>query len=479
MMMAEAKFDFGMIGLGTMGQNLSYNMADHGFSVAGYDKSKEKVAEFGKEAKGAQVAGFADIGGFISALKSPKIVMMLVPAGPIVDAVIKDLKPFLAKGDLLLDCGNSHFSDTEARLKALADEGLLYMGIGVSGGEEGARFGPSIMPGGDRKSYALVEKMLTAVSAKVNGEACVAWLGTGAAGHYVKMVHNGIEYAIMQIIAESYHLLKNVLSLDNSALHGVYKHWNKGRLQSYLMEITAAIFLQKDDLGDGLLVDKILDESAQNGTGKWTSQSAMDLFVPVSPIDAAVTSRDISSLKDERVKSSALYQWDAPKYTGDKEAFIKSLENAVYASSILAYSVGFSLLAKASEVHKFELKLSEIARIWRGGCIIRSQFLEDIVRAFDKAPLLSSLIFDEGVKASLEAAQTGLRFSLKAAVDAGVAAPVMMASLSYFDGMRCAQLPANLIQAQRDFFGSHTYKRTDREGIFHTKWPSTLHDGRK
>lgn len=477
--MAEMNYDFGMIGLGTMGQNLSYNMADHGFTVAGYDKNKDKVDEFGKDAEGATVAGFGDISSFVSALKSPKVIMMLVPAGPIVDAVIKDLKPFLKKGDLLLDCGNSHFSDTQRRLDALSTEGLLFMGIGVSGGEEGARFGPSIMPGGDRKAYALVEKMLTAVSAKVNGEPCVAWLGTGAAGHYVKMVHNGIEYAIMQIIAESYHLMKSSLGLDNAALHQIYSEWNEGRLQSYLMEITADIFVQQDDLGEGQLLDKILDVSAQNGTGKWTSESAMDLFVPVSPIDASVTSRDISSLKDERLKASGMFTWDAPKYAGNKEAFIDNLEQAVYASSILAYSVGFSLLAKASDTHKFELKLSEIARIWRGGCIIRSAFLEDIMRAFDKAPLLSTLMFDEGVNRSLESTQSGLRFSLKAAVDAGVAVPVMMASLSYFDAMRCANLPANLIQAQRDFFGSHTYRRLDREGIFHTNWPSTLHDGRK
>ncbi|MEO6833960.1 MAG: NADP-dependent phosphogluconate dehydrogenase [Chitinophagaceae bacterium] len=477
--MANKNYDFGMIGLGTMGQNLSYNMADHGFTVAGYDKNKGKVEAFGKDAEGTSVAGFGDIGSFISALKSPKVIMMLVPAGPIVDAVIKDLKPFLKEGDLLLDCGNSHFSDTEKRLRDLDADGLLYMGVGVSGGEEGARFGPSIMPGGDRKSYALVEKVLTAVSAKVNGEPCVAWLGTGAAGHYVKMVHNGIEYSIMQIIAESYHLLKSTLGLDNDALHEVYRKWNEGRLQSYLMEITADIFVQKDDLGEGRLLDKILDESAQNGTGKWTSQSAMDLFVPVSPIDAAVTSRDISSLKDERVKASTMYSWEAAKYSGDKEEFIQKLEQAVYASSILAYSVGFSLLAKASETHKFELRLSEIARIWRGGCIIRSAFLEDIMKAFDAAPLLTTLMFNEGIKDSLESAQSGLRSSLKAAVDAGVAVPVMMASLSYFDATRCEKLPANLIQAQRDFFGSHTYKRTDREGIFHTKWPSTLQDGRK
>lgn len=472
--MAKTTFDFGMVGLGTMGQNLSYNMADHGFSVAGYDKNPAKVAAFGKEAKGAAVAGFGSMTEFIAALNSPKVIMMLVPAGPIVDAVIQDLKPFLNAGDLLLDCGNSHYTDTERRLQDLDKDGLLYMGIGVSGGEEGARFGPSIMPGGKKESFALVEKMLQAVSAKVNSEPCVAWLGNGAAGHYVKMVHNGIEYAIMQVIAESYHLLRTALGLDNAALHQVYQGWNQGRLQSYLMQITADIFTQKDDLGEGQLLDKILDESAQNGTGKWTSQSAMDLFVPLSPIDAAVSSRDISSLKTQREQLAKHYNWAAPISSVDQEKFVADLEQAVYAASILAYSVGFSLLTKASLQYKFDLELDVVARIWRGGCIIRSSFLEVIMKAFSTAPDLSSLLFDAAISTIVNEAQLGWRSSVKAAVDAGVAVPVLSASLSYFDAMRCGRLPANLIQAQRDFFGAHTYKRTDREGIFHTNWPSTI-----
>ncbi|MBS1644853.1 MAG: NADP-dependent phosphogluconate dehydrogenase [Bacteroidetes bacterium] len=472
--MAATTFDFGMIGLGTMGQNLSYNMADHGFSVAGYDKNPAKVAAFGKEADTGAVAGFGDIKEFIGALKSPKVIMMLVPAGPIVDAVINDVKPFLQSGDLLLDCGNSHFTDTDRRLQALEQEGLLYMGIGVSGGEEGARFGPSIMPGGSKKSYALVEKMLAAVAAKVNGEPCVAWLGNGSAGHYVKMVHNGIEYAIMQVIAESYHLLRTAQGLDNAALHRVYQDWNQGRLQSYLMQITADIFTQKDELGEGQLLDKIVDESAQNGTGKWTSQSAMDLFVPLSPIDTAVCSRDISSLKAEREQLAKNYAWAPPASQVAQEKFVADLEQAVYATSILAYSVGFSLLAKASSQYKLDLNLAVVARIWRGGCIIRSSFLEEIMKAFDTDPDLSSLLFDTQIATLINGAQLGWRSSVKAAVDAGVAVPVLSASLSYFDAMRCGRLPANLIQAQRDFFGAHTYKRTDREGIFHTNWPSTI-----
>lgn len=471
------QYDFGMIGLGTMGRNLVYNFADHGYSAAGYDKDINKVTALTNDAPSKNVLGIPDLKNFTDALKSPKIIMLLVPAGPIVDAVLKDLKPFLKPDDLVMDCGNSHFSDTDLRIEALKGENIQFMGVGISGGEYGARFGPSIMPGGSPEAYHRVEEMLKAVSAKVNDEPCVSYVGLGSAGHYVKMVHNGIEYALMEIIAEAYAILKECMHLSNSDLHNVFTNWNKGRLQSYLIEITADIFSQKDALSDKMLIDIILDESAQNGTGKWTSQSALDLLIPIPAIDAAVSARDLSSLKTSREAAQKKLTWEPNTLKQNEADLIESLESAVYFASIISYAQGFALMQKASDDRKFGLVPHDIARIWRGGCIIRSEFLEDILSSFKSDPKLTNIILDNKIAALLNSCQEGIRNSIKSAVDCGLPVPVMMASLAYFDSYRSEWLPANLIQAQRDYFGAHTYKRNDREGTFHTQWNQILSDG--
>ncbi len=477
--MPEQLYDFGMIGLGTMGQNLVYNMCDQGFAVAGYDKDIAKVNALTNDAEGKNAKGIADLEGFIGALKSPKVVMLLVPAGPIVDAVINELKPLLQKDDLIMDCGNSHFTDTDHRIAELEQDHIHFMGVGISGGESGARNGPSIMPGGARDVYERVAPMLKAVAAKVDGDACVTWVGNGSAGHYVKMVHNGIEYAQMQIIAEVYHLLQQNLGLDNDRLHEVFSKWDAGRMQSYLLEITADIFAQKDDLTSNRLIDMILDISKQNGTGKWTSESAMDLFVPIPAIDAAVTSRDITVLKKERATAAKKLNWFPVVFKQSESELINWVGDALHFSTIIAYAQGFALLQKASTEFHYDIKLDEVARIWRGGCIIRSSFLDEILKAFKATPGLPDILLNGDIGLLLETCQDGMRLSVKTGIDSGVPMPVIMASLAYFDSYRSARLPANLIQAQRDYFGAHTYERTDREGIFHTQWNQTNEDGSK
>jgi len=466
----ETKYDYGMIGLGTMGRNLVYNMCDHGYSVAGFDKDEGKVDSLEKEAEGRKVVGARNLNDFFAALKSPKVVMLLVPAGKPVDAVIGELKPFLSNDDLVMDCGNSHFTDTDARTEQLAKEQIHFMGVGISGGEYGARFGPSIMPGGAREAYDRVAQMLKDVSAKVNGDPCVVYLGPGSAGHYVKMVHNGIEYGLMQLIAEAYHLMKACLNLTNDDLHNIFSKWNKGRLKSYLIEITADIFAQKDDLTDNRLVDMILDASKQNGTGQWTSQNAMELYLPIPDIDAAVSARDLSGLKAERVAAQKMLEWRKVAFAGNDTELSAWLENALYFSMITTYAQGMSLLQRASKEYHYDLKLDEVAKIWRGGCIIRSGLLEDILSAYSAEPALPNLLVNKALGHELQACQDGFRLAVKTAVDAGVPIPAMMASLAYYDGYRSGWLPANLIQAQRDYFGAHTYERVDREGIFHTQW---------
>lgn len=468
--MPTQEYDYGMIGLGTMGRNLVYNMCDHGYSVAGYDKDATKVAALKTDAKDMKVFGATDLKSFLDALKSPKIIMLLVPAGHIVDSVIDDLKPFLTKDDLVMDCGNSHFTDTDRRIAQLDKEHIHFMGVGVSGGEYGARFGPSIMPGGDKDAYERVAQMLKDVSAKVNGAPCVTYLGPGSAGHYVKMVHNGIEYGQMQLIAETYHLLKACLDISNADLHNVFSKWNNGRLKSYLIEITADIFAQKDDITGKELVDMIVDSSKQNGTGQWTTQSAMNLYVPITCIDAAVSSRDLSGLKEERVAAAQLLEWHKVPFKQTNGELVDWLESALYFSMIVTYAQGLSLLQSASAKFNYNLKLTDVANIWRGGCIIRSALLEDIVAAYAEAPTLPNLMINEKMALTLQQCQDGFRLAIKTGVDAGVPMPVMMASLAYFDGYRSGWLPANLIQAQRDYFGAHTYERTDKEGIFHTQW---------
>ncbi len=468
--MPTQQYDYGMIGLGTMGCNLVYNMCDHGYSVAGFDKDTAKVDALINEAEGKKVTGMHTVEDFFAALKSPKVIMLLVPAGKPVDAVVAELKPFLSKDDLVMDCGNSHFTDTDRRTTELIKEQIHFMGVGISGGEFGARHGPSIMPGGAKEAYERVAPMLKDISAKVNGEPCVTWLGPGSAGHYVKMVHNGIEYGMMQLIAEAYHLLKECTDLSNDDLHAIFVKWNEGRLKSYLIEITADIFAQQDDLTGNRLVDMILDTSKQNGTGQWTSQSAMDLYLPIPDIDAAVSARDLSAMKIERLAAEKILNWHKVNFTNTINELVDWLEQALYFSIITAYAQGMALMQRASKEFNYDLKLDLVASIWRGGCIIRSVLLEDILSAYTAEPGLANLMVNKDMALKLEGAQDGFRLAIKTGVNTGVPMPAMMASLAYYDGYRRGWLPANLVQAQRDYFGAHTYERTDRKGTFHTQW---------
>ena len=468
--MKEQKFDYGMIGLGTMGRNLVYNMNDHGYTVIGFDKNNAQVETLKKEANNDKVFATSNLDEFIKALKTPKVIMMLVPAGKIVDEVIKELKPFLSEDDLLMDCGNSHFTDTDRRNVQLEGSGIHFMGVGISGGELGARYGPSIMPGGPKKVYERVAEMLEAVSAKANNEPCVTWLGPGSAGHYVKMVHNGIEYGLMQLISEVYHLLKECGGMNNDELHTVFSKWNEGDLQSYLIEITADIFTQKDELTDSRIIDKILDSAKQNGTGAWTSEDSMNLQVPIPVIDIAVSMRDLSAYKKEREAAQQHLKGPETKFTGDKNELVKWMGQALYFSIITVYAQGMALLQVASKKYKYDLKLENIAAIWRGGCIIRALLLEDIRSAFSKQPDLSNLMLSEVFSKKLIQSQESIRKAIRIGVESGVPIPAMMGALAYFDSYRSGWLPANLIQAQRDDFGAHKYERNDREGIFHTYW---------
>ncbi len=468
--MKDTKFDYGMIGLGTMGRNLVYNMSDHEYTVIGFDKNNSQVETLKKEAGTDKVFATSDLDEFLNALKTPKVIMMLVPAGKIVDEVIKELIPFLSENDLLMDCGNSHFTDTDRRIVQLQESGIHFMGVGISGGELGARHGPSIMPGGPKKVYERVAKMLESVSAKANNEPCVTWLGSGSAGHYVKMVHNGIEYGLMQLISEVYHLLKECVGMSNDELHAIFSKWNEGELQSYLIEITADIFTQKDDLTDSLIIDKILDSAKQKGTGAWTSEDAMSLQVPIPVIDIAVSMRDLSAYKEEREAAYQHLEGSIMKFTGDKDELVKWMEQALYFSIITVYAQGMALLQVASQKYKYDLKLENIAAIWRGGCIIRAALLEDIRSAFSKQPDLSNLMLSDSFSKKLVQSQIDIREVIQIAVESGIPIPAMMGSLAYFDSYRSGWLPANLIQAQRDNFGAHTYERNDREGIFHTHW---------
>lgn len=395
--------------------------------------------------------------------------MMLVPAGKIVDEVIEELLPLLDKGDILIDGGNSHFTDTNRRVDYLESKGLHFFGMGVSGGEEGARKGPSMMPGGDKEAYAVMKPILEAIAAKVDGAPCVTYIGPGASGHFVKMVHNGIEYGLMQLIAETYEILRNGLKLNNEEIHTVFEKWNNGRLQSFLIEITRDIFTYKTEGSDHLLVDDIKDEARAKGTGKWTSQGAMDLETPIPVIDAAVSMRDLSKYKSLRIKASELYSNSEPLAV-EKESFLALLEDAFFFSMIITYAQGMHMLSKASEEYKYDLHLDEIAKIWRGGCIIRSTFLENIYNAYGKDKSLEHLLLDADVKDLVSGALPGMRNVVSAAVTAGIAVPAYAASLSYFDNFRTQNMPSNLTQAQRDYFGAHTYALIGKEGVFHTQW---------
>ena len=463
-------FAFGMIGLGTMGRNLLLNMADHGFAVAGYDKNQKQVDLLGQEGAGKPVAGFTDPAAFVQSIRAPRAIMLLVPAGAIVDSVIAEMQPLLSAGDILIDGGNSHFTDTERRATALEAAGLHFFGMGVSGGEEGARFGPSMMPGGDREAYKTMQPVFEAIAAKVDGAPCVAYMGPGAAGHFVKMVHNGIEYGLMQLIAETYGLLKVGLGLDNAAIQAVFAGWNAGRLQCFLLDITKDIFEFENPGTDHLLLDDIKDEARSKGTGKWTSQVAMDLQSPIPTIDAAVASRDLSKYKALREQLAGLYPADNQTLSDERGALLAQLEQALYFSMIQTYAQGMHLLAQASAEFKYDLHLATIARIWRGGCIIRSAFLNDIFAAFEQNETLAHLLLDARVATLTRAAAPGARATVGAAVAAGLPVPAFAAALSYFDAFRTARSSANLIQAQRDYFGAHTYELIGKEGVFHTQW---------
>jgi len=469
--MTQQKAELGMIGLGVMGRNLLLNMADHGFAVAGYDRDPEKVTALNREGEGKKVMAAEDLTTFLDSLQRPRSVMLLVPAGDAVDAVIDELTPHLADGDLIIDGGNSYFADTDRRRDKLEAEGYHYLGIGVSGGEEGARRGPSMMPGGSREAYARVQFLLETVAAKVGDDPCVAWLGPGAAGHYVKMVHNGIEYGLMQLIAESYDLMKRGLGLDNSRLQTIYRGWNEGdELNGFLMEITGDIFGRKDDRSDADLVDMILDAARQKGTGMWTSQQALALQVPEPNIALAVLMRDLSAHRDERKQAAELLQPNLPTFNGDVQQAIDALQGALSAAFLTTYAQGMALLQEASHRYDYGLQLETVARIWRGGCIIRASLLEDLRAAYQRNPQLANPLLDQTLAKRLLQRQDQLRQTVELAARLGVPAPGLMGALAYFDSYRSDRLPTNLIQAQRDYFGAHTYERIDTAGTFHTEW---------
>lgn len=474
--MGNVKYRLGIIGLGTMGRNLLFNMAEHHFAVAGYDKDPGQVELLKQETKDQQVLGFSQITEFVASLEFPRVIILLVPAGKIVDDVLSELQPLLTKGDIIIDSGNSHFTDTMARVKALQLNGFHFFGMGISGGEEGARFGPSMMPGGDVDAYQFVKPVFEAIAAKVNNEPCVAYIGPGASGHFVKMVHNGIEYALMQLIADSFELMKKGFGMDNKQVQAVFKKWNEGRLQSYLLEITADIFSFRNADGSFLL-DYIKDEAKSKGTGKWTTQVATDLEIPIPTIDMAVAMRNMSKYKLLRLKSAEIFEDDQQPFdkAGQPE-LLDALEDAFYFSMMLIYAQGMHLLSGASVVYDYGLRLNDIARIWRGGCIIRAAFLEIIRRAYEQNPSLIHLLLDKEVYGLMEKSQKSARNIVVAALGKGLSIPAYTATLSYFDALRTGNMSTNLIQAQRDYFGAHTYELIGQEGIFHTDWQGLLHN---
>jgi 6-phosphogluconate dehydrogenase len=462
--------EIGMIGLGVMGRNFLLNLADHGFPVAGYDKDINKVNALREEAKERNIQSAGDIREFIDLLRQPRAIIMLVPAGAPVDSVIKDLMELLEPGDLVIDAGNSYFKDTDVRTRTLAAKGLQFLGVGISGGEEGARFGPSIMPGGLKESYERVRPMFEAAAAKVNNSPCVTYLGNGSAGHFVKMVHNGIEYALMQLISETYDIMKRGMGLEDDRIQHMYTDWNNGEMNSYLMEITSDIFNKVDEKTGERVINIILDVARQKGTGMWTSQSAMELQVPIPTIDIAVTMRDMSVFENQREKASQTLTRAVSQFTGDRESYLSQLQDALYTSMIIAYAQGMAVLAAASEKYCYHLDLEAVARIWRGGCIIRSALLEDIMKAFGQRKDLPNLLLDRTLSLRIMEKQEFLRYVVCQTSQLGVPIPAFMSALSYLDAYRSSWLPANLIQAQRDYFGAHTYERVDEKGTFHTEW---------
>jgi 6-phosphogluconate dehydrogenase len=465
-------YKIGVVGLGVMGHNLALNMERNGFPVAGYDLDAKKTEAFLKgPAAGKNIIGVSSPAELMAALEKPRRILMMVPAGGPVDSAIAHLKPHMEKGDILIDGGNSFFLDTERRNLELEREGFNFVGAGVSGGEEGALWGPAIMPGGQFEAWQSLAPIFRAMAAKAeDGQPCVEYMGPRGAGHYVKMVHNGIEYGDMQLIAEVYDVLHRVLGMKAQEISELFSEWNKGELKSYLVEITAAILKQTDPETGCPLVDLILDEAQQKGTGKWTSQNALDLGAPIPTINSAVESRILSSLKPQRVAASKIIKGPAVAFSGDRQRLISAARQTLFASKITSYAQGMGMLAIASEEYKYDLKLRDIARIWRGGCIIRASLLNDIMGAYERNPKLQNLLLDNAFRTAVEERQEAWRFFVQTAIGVGIPVLATSASLAYFDAYRSETLPANLTQAQRDYFGAHTYRRTDREGVFHTNW---------
>jgi 6-phosphogluconate dehydrogenase len=465
--------DIGLIGLAVMGENLVLNMESKGFTVSVYNRSTQKVDDFlSGRARGKKIIGTHSIEELVGSIVRPRKIMLMIKAGNAVDEMINMLIPHLSPGDIIIDGGNTHFPDTNRRTALVESKGLLYIGTGVSGGEEGALLGPSIMPGGSKEAWQFVRPILQAIAAKVDdGTPCCNWVGENGAGHFVKMVHNGIEYGDMQLITEAYQIMRDLLHLDADEMHLIFKEWNEGELDSYLIEITRDILKFKDTDGKPL-VDKILDTAGQKGTGKWTAVAALDLGIPLTLIGEAVFSRCLSAVKNERVEASKILHGPTLKFTGDKVKFITDIKEALYASKIVSYAQGYSLMRAAAEEYKWKLNYGGIALMWRGGCIIRSAFLGKIKEAFDHNPSITNLLLDPFFKDKIENAQNGWRKVVSAAALNGIAVPAISSALGYYDGYRCEKLPANLLQAQRDYFGAHTYERTDkpRGKFFHTNW---------
>ncbi|MEG1219296.1 MAG: NADP-dependent phosphogluconate dehydrogenase [Lactococcus sp.] len=465
--------NFGVVGMAVMGKNLALNVESRGYTVALFNRTTAKTEEVVAEHPDKNFVLTKTIEEFVAAIEKPRRIMLMVQAGPATDATIQALLPHLDKGDILIDGGNTHFPDTMRRNAELADSGINFIGTGVSGGEKGALEGPSIMPGGQKEAYDLIAPIFEQIAGKApqDGKPCVAYMGPNGAGHYVKMVHNGIEYGDMQLIAESYDLLKRVLGLGNAEIQSIFEEWNEGELDSYLIEITKEVLKRKDDQGtDGYIVDKILDKAGNKGTGKWTSQSSLDLGVPLPLITESVFARFISTYKDERVKASSILSGPEVKFSGDKAEIVEKIRQALYFSKIMSYAQGFAQLRQASKEYDWDLPYGTIAQIWRAGCIIRAEFLQNITDAFDKDANLENLLLDEYFIDITKRYQAAVRDVVSLAVQAGIPVPTFTSAISYYDSYRSANLPANLIQAQRDYFGAHTYERNDMEGIFHYDW---------
>jgi 6-phosphogluconate dehydrogenase len=472
----DRKADIGLIGLAVMGQNLVLNMNDHGYRVAVYNRTTSKVSQFIEgEAAGREITGTFSVHEFVAALQPPRKIILMVKAGQPVDATINQLLPYLDTGDIIIDGGNSYFPDTIRRSKELDEKGILFIGTGVSGGEEGARYGPSIMPGGPAEAWPHVKEILQGIAAKVeDGTPCCDWVGSDGAGHFIKMVHNGIEYGDMQLISEAYHLLKDLLDLSHPEMQAVFSKWNQGVLDSYLVEITADILGYLDE--DGMpLLEKILDSAGQKGTGRWTVINALELGIPLTLIGEAVLARSLSALKDERSAAAKMLSGPEPQFNGEAAVIVEDIRQALYASKIISYTQGYMLMRAAAREYGWDLSYGGIALMWRGGCIMRSAFLGKIKAAYDREPQLNNLLLDEYFRAEVDKSQAAWRRVISRAVENGIPVPAMSSALAFFDGYRSARLPANLLQAQRDYFGAHTYERVDRlrGEFYHTNWRGT------